>query len=120
MRFSEIICKTENVSANKTFLIGYLNLTYNEIVSIFGKPDRISGDNKVEWEWVFKLNDSVLTIYNWKDGPSYTGNKKIKPSNITDWHVGGKFRYDLKILEDYIFQKAGKKYKNKKELTKEA
>ena len=97
-----VICETKNIDASGTSLIGYLNLTYNEIVSIFGKPIKLNGYNKVEWEWVFKLNDSILTIYNWKDGPGYTKDKKIKPKDISDWHVGGKYNYDLKILKDYI------------------
>jgi len=105
-----VICETKNIDASGTSLIGYLNLKYNEIVSIFGKPIKLNGYNKVEWEWVFKLNDSILTIYNWKDGPGYTGNKKIKASDITDWHVGGKYKYDLKILEFYIYQQKGEKF----------
>jgi len=104
-----VICETKNVNACGTSLIGYLNLKYDEIVYIFGKPIRHIGD-KVEWEWVFKLNDTVLTIYNWKDGPGYTGNKKIKARDITEWHVGGKYHYDLKILEFYIYQQMGEKF----------
>lgn len=113
-----VICATKNVTPIGTSLIGYLNLTYDEIVSVFGKPRKIDGD-KVEWEWVFKLNDTVLTIYNWKDGPGYTGNKKIKAKDITDWHVGGKYHYDLKILEFYISQQMGEKFHIGKDLIRE-
>ncbi len=86
-----------------TSLIGYINLSYDELKKIFGKPT--NGDRyKIDWDWVLRLNDSVLHIYNYKDGPSYTGKKSIKGKDITDWHVSGKYAYDLKILEDYIKQ----------------
>lgn len=101
-----ITINNKNINACGTSLIGYLNMTYDEIVFIFGNPIRLKGgDNKVEWEWVFKLNDTVLTIYNWKNGPSYTGKRTIKARDIKDWHVGGRHTYDLKILKDYICSK---------------
>lgn len=86
-------------------LIGYLLLTYDEIESIFGKPNSIGDKYKVDWEWLFNLNNTVITIYNWKDGPAYLKRKSIKPSDITEWHVGGNYNYDLVILKDYIIQK---------------
>lgn len=84
-----------------TSLIGKLLLNYDEIKSIFGKPD-IGDGYKIDWQWNLKFNDTVIIIYNWKDGPGYTKDKKIKPKDISDWHVGGKYNYDLKILKDYI------------------
>jgi len=87
-----------------TSLIGYLNLNYDEIKSIFGNPNSNGDKCKVDWEWLLKLNNTTITIYNWKDGPSYLKRKSIKPSDITDWHVGGNYNYDLVILKDYIIQ----------------
>ena len=98
----------------------YIYLNYNELVSIFGKPLKYSeGDNKVEWEWLFKLDDSVITIYNWKDGPLYNNDKKIRAKDITDWHVGGKFLSNLHLLEQYILQKNGNQFLGRR-LTREA
>lgn len=91
-----------------TSFMGLINLSYDEIKEIFGKPNSKGDGYKIDWEWVFKLNNTVLRIYNYKDGPSYTGRKGIKTKDIQEWHVGGQFNYDLKILEDYIVQEQPK------------
>ena len=87
-----------------TSLIGYILLTYDQLVKIFGEPNSLGDQYKVDWEWVLKLNDTVITIYNYKTGPCYLKQEGIRPQNINDWHVCGKFVHDLKILEDYIIQ----------------
>jgi len=102
----KLITIDKNISHSKvigTSLTGYMNLTYDEIVSIFGKPNSKGDQYKVDWEWEFTLNDTPITIYNYKTGPSY-GFKKVKAKDIEDWHIGSKYSYDLKILEDYIKQ----------------
>jgi hypothetical protein len=92
-----------------TCLQGYLYLSYNEICSIFGTPNYgPSGDGKVDWEWVFSLNKEVVTIYNYKTGPSYSReNKDVKPQDLEYWHVGGRNKGVLNLLTDYIIYKHG-------------
>lgn len=102
-----------------TSLIGYVNLNYNELKSIFGKPnsgDSVSGtgDSKIDWEWTFTLNNLPFSIYNWKTGPSYLHKKSIKPKDIEVWNVGSTHEYNLKILEDFIKQETGDKFNDRK------
>jgi hypothetical protein len=96
---NKISYTNKNVKRSGTHLIGYIQLSYKQLVKLFGPPYTFNGD-KVDWCWEFKLNNSVITIYNWKNGPSY--GFKIKPSSIDTWNVGGNYEYDLNILQDYI------------------
>lgn len=99
-----------------TSLTGYLNLNYDEIVSIFGKPNSKGDQYKTDWEWFFSLNGSPITIYNYKTGPSY-GCKGVKARDIEHWHIGSKYGYDLQMLEDYIRQETGEKF-NDRQITR--
>ena len=95
--------------AEGTSFKGYLNLNYDEIVSIFEQPYKSKvGGNKMDWEWNFKLDELIFAIYNYKDGPNYMGDTKIKPENIKKWNVGAKYFSYLKILESYIIQESDK------------
>ncbi len=74
--------------AEGTGLRGYVKTTYDQLVRTFGEPGK--GDQyKTDAEWIVRINGTIATIYNWKNGPSYTG-----PSNpvedITEWNIGGK------------------------------
>ena len=100
--------------ANGTSLIDYLNITYNELVDLFGQPQGPSSDNKVSCEWHVSLQeahtdwtspeDAFVTIYNYKDGKNYLGPDGLNIDQITSWHVGGKARVNFYMLEEYIGQ----------------
>lgn len=79
-----------------TSLQGYVDISYAELVEAFGEPD--GGDGyKTDAEWTFLVEDTeafdtpsgmaAITIYNWKDGPSY-GARPVE--HIRDWHIGGR------------------------------
>jgi len=97
-----------------TSLQGYLNLNYDEIVSIFGEPSSKfpSGDFKVDWEWILEIDNEIITIYNYKDGPSYERDISITSNDIKSWHIGGKNQKVLKILEKEILKLTGNTFAN--------
>jgi hypothetical protein len=71
---------------------GQFDMPYRLIVNRIGKPNGWGGgaspDNKVDAEWVIEFDDgAVVTIYNYKDGPAYTGEGEV--DYLTNWHVGG-------------------------------
>lgn len=73
-----------------TCLQGEIRATYKELVALFGEP--MEGDGyKVDAEWIARFGDgTVATVYNWKDGINYCGEKDGTPTKeITEWHVGG-------------------------------
>lgn len=83
-----------------TSLTGYLIATYNELVETFGEPTYMewSGDRKVSTEWDLRIDDVVVTIYDWKEGSENV----CRSGQPYRWHVGGNSRFSLAVLEDYI------------------
>ena len=75
---------------NGTGFIGAVDASYKEICSLFGKPMRYDQSGKVDVMWVVKFSDdTVASIYNWKDGKAYLGDKGLSVDKIKQWHVGG-------------------------------
>lgn len=83
-----------------TSLQGYLEGPIEEIIDVLGGPnEEPSGDLKVEWEWIYKLNNEIVTIYNYKTGPLYLKKKEITINDIERWHIGGKSSKAVKLLQ---------------------
>lgn len=76
--------------ATGTSLMGRIDVSYKELVNIFGKPNELGDDYKVDAMWLIFTPDGVATIYNYKDGKNYLGNEGLAIKDITDWHIGGK------------------------------
>jgi len=63
---------------------GALNISYSQLVDVFGEPENGNGD-KTQKEWTIEFEDGkIATIYDWKwcyDGVDYT--------EVPTWHIGG-------------------------------
>ena len=100
--------------ANGTSYLENLKITYQELVDLFGEPTIETDGYKVDAEWHVSLRktdtgwtapeDAFVTIYNYKDGKNYNGANGLNVEDITNWHVGGKARSHVDILEQYIEQ----------------
>lgn len=77
------------VNVDGTHLQGEIRATFADLCAIFGEP--MAGDgHKVDAEWHVRFeDDTVATIYNWKDGVSYCGPNGTPIWQIKKWHVGG-------------------------------
>ena len=79
---------------NGTSLQGEIDISYKELVSIFGEPHSKGDGYKVDAQWLLQFNTPegpvVATIYNYKTGKSYLGRSGMATSRIRDWHIGGK------------------------------
>ena len=72
-------------------LLGYLDIQYNELIDMFGKPNRDTDGYKIDAEWGIKFDNVSFSIYNYKDGINYNGEVDGLPVEmITEWHVGGR------------------------------
>ena len=67
-----------------------IKLPYKDLVNLLGNPS--DGDGyKVDAQWCFKDKaGTVATLYNWKNGPNYTGQGRIE--DIKHWHIGGNYK----------------------------
>ena len=74
----------------------YIDATYEEIVDALGQPNCPVDEHKVDVEWAFRLDDTVFTIYNWKNGYNYCGESGTAVESMNHWHVGG-FNSDAEI-----------------------
>lgn len=75
------------VNVNGTFLISEFQCDYHSLVRRIGPPHCDGDQYKVDVEWMFEEDGVVATIYNWKDGPNYTGHGRIE--DLEYWHIGG-------------------------------
>lgn len=70
---------------------GKLIANYDDIVAVFGEPERIVSD-KSQVSWDIEFEDGVIaTIYDWKE--------TARPQNITEWMIGG----HVKSAVDHVF-----------------
>jgi hypothetical protein len=81
----------ENINTNRTHLQGAIVCTFADLINTFGNPMKDGYDDEksdAEWQVQFE-NGTVATIYNWKNGKNYCGNRGLEVWEITDWHIGG-------------------------------
>lgn len=74
-----------------TSLRGILNITYADLVRVFGRPDpELCDGDKTDAEWIIMSPSGIIaTIYNYKDGRNYLGKAGLPKTRITEWHIGG-------------------------------
>lgn len=89
---SDITYEIDNSNSkvsNGSGYLGQFEMGYDELVKKLGIVNRgQSGDKKSDCCWVIKFKDGeIATIYNYKNGPAYTGVGNIQ--DITVWHIGG-------------------------------
>ena len=85
---------------NGSHLVGQIKTTYKNLYDKFGHPHFVAsdfGDGKIDVEWSLKFpwTSDVCTIYNWKNGKNYLGDKGQEVENITNWNIGG---YNSKVV----------------------
>ena len=84
-----------NTNSTGTSLKGYLpdGTKYADVVRVFGNPNAKGDDYKTDAEWRGQINGNPFTIYNYKTGNNYLGDKGKGVNDITDWHIGAHRSY---------------------------
>jgi hypothetical protein len=91
----------KNTSVDGTSLRGYVVTTYDNLVKMFGTPNKGSTDGKTTCEWVFEFEDgTVATIHDWKT--------KMTPKDPYNWSIGGYNHLALLFLEEIMNIKTSK------------
>lgn len=63
---------------------------YQTLVKIFGEPSGHHDNIKSDAEWIIEFEDgTIATIYNYKDGKNYLGDRGTPIELIKHWNVGG-------------------------------
>ena len=93
--------RDENAEWESTHLVGAIDCSYKQLVTLLGLPNRRGDDYKTDAEWEIEINGKVVTIYNYKDGKNYNGKNGIATSKLRDWHIGGNkdLTLEIEILE---------------------
>jgi|ERR1035437_526899 hypothetical protein len=97
--------KTHNqkeIKTGGTSLMGYVNVGYKKLKKVFGEPTESDGyKSDAEWEIEFE-DETIATIYNYKDGKNYLGEDGIDTAKITDWHIGGNDIKTIKLVKEAL------------------
>ena len=94
--------------ASDTSLMGYVTVFYRDLVEAFGEPNSIGDGYKVDAEWILEIDDTIVTIYNYKTGKNYNGEDGDDVEDITDWHVGGYTKTAVDLVREALFLKKTK------------
>ena len=90
---------------NSTWLQGTINTDYNTFVKCFGEPDPDHCDNyKSDAEWRVAENavGYPISIYNWKNGQNYLGERGLPVEEITRWNIGGQNQEDVELVKSIV------------------
>lgn len=73
-----------------TSLMGDMDVSYKDIVFVFGREHSTGDGYKVQAEWMIKTPAGWATIYDYKQGVAYNGRHDgIPKTKVRDWHIGG-------------------------------
>ena len=86
-KVNDIVPRSHHVSG--TSLQGYVDVSYARLVEVFGEPNDVGDQYKIDVEWCIHTIDGDATIYNWKDSRNYLGEDGMDVEDIMDWHIGG-------------------------------
>lgn len=81
--------KEKPTETTGTMYMATVEISYQDLFDIFGEPQ--SGDQyKTQAEWTILLpKNKVLTIYNYKNSRSYSG-EFPEITDVKEWHIGGR------------------------------
>ena len=90
MRRKQTMEPTTNI--NRTCLQGSIFASFKELLKTFGPPHtKGRWGRKTDVEWAFKFSDdTIATLYNWKNGRNYLGSDGLELNDIYEWKVGGR------------------------------
>ena len=105
------IYRTSSRHTDGTSLQGTLDVSFDSLRTTFGRPEKGSVDGKTDAEWYLEIVDTegqkyVATIYNWKNGKNYLGDKGLRAEHITNWNIGVKDRRVVDLIKQYIIDYA--------------
>lgn len=100
-----------NIRLDGTHLQGYVNVSYNQLINVFGEPNGIHDKYKIDAEWVVEFPAGIIaTIYNYKDGKNYLGEEGSEVEDINEWHIGGHEYIAILFIKERLREQLGESY----------
>ena len=90
-------------------VFGFFDIV-GSITTLFIVPE-----NKIDVQWVIETKHGIATLYNYKYGKAYLGEKGLDIKAIKQWHVGGSghgkavFEEIQTAIHDYTKERIGGK-----------
>jgi hypothetical protein len=104
---------TIDIDISGTHLQGYIDCDFETLTQVFGQPLRRGYDDyKTDAQWDIRFADNtVASIYNWKNGYNYLGTAGKPVHQIKQWNIGGFDKHAIDRVTSAI-----KEFKNAKSL----
>jgi len=94
---------TKEVNLNNSSGIDTVDVSYDKLVELFGKPDHPDWSWKTNFQWLLEdENGNFLRIYDWKALEHDMDDEDVKNSDSFKWMIGGFDKKDAKKLKNYI------------------
>ena len=90
----------EDINITGTSYRGQFRLPYAKVIELLGQPNAQSDGYKTDLEWSFEKDGVVATVYNWKNGPNYTGSGSVEDINV--WNIGGFNAQAIYLVSDKL------------------
>jgi|TARA_R100000049_G_C1930534_1_gene74533 hypothetical protein len=97
------VAKRADYALSGTSLQGSVYVSYKRLVAVFGKPNSTHDEYKIDAEWAINTPVGIASIYNYKDGKNYRGEKGMPVEQIVDWHIGGHNREVVEWVKKAVF-----------------
>lgn len=68
---------------------GSMLAKFEDVAKVYGSPIINLPDSKIDALWLVDTKAGIATIYNYKDGKAYLGEKGLDYQDIKRWHIGG-------------------------------
>lgn len=87
---------SDTIYINMSSLRGYVTTTYDDLCRVFGPPTYECDDlhDKIQTEWILRIDGVVCTIYNWKTEGT--------PMGRYDWHIGGYGEGEVELVKQAL------------------
>lgn len=94
----------EGVINEGSFFLGKINASYNDLKKVFGNPTKGDG-HKTDAKWLVLFENKIFaSIYNYKNGPNYLGERATQVDNIRNWHIGGRDKKAVNLVKKVLIE----------------
>lgn len=91
----DMLTRVTGIPLTNCGLVGSINISFEELYAVLKDPHHVDiGDEKVQYEWQFVIQDTPFAIYDYRQG--------IHPERVTHWHIRS-FGVDVLPLIQLLF-----------------